>query len=77
MADKNWRIGKRNGGNGFWQIKEPPSWRVAHQCQTLHEAAAWLTERGINIATVHVVDQWPWRTLEEWTQGEKSEEPKP
>jgi len=49
----------------MWQIKEAPGWRVAHQVNTLEEAATWLHVRGVDIAGVAVLTAWPWLNLAE------------
>lgn len=46
---EEYRVGKRTGQNR-WQIKQGRgSWRVVHQCDTLADAAKWLTDRGVDI----------------------------
>ena len=58
-----WRIGKRVGQNR-WQVKQAPGWRVAHECDSLQEAADWLTSQGVDANTVDVLTEcWPWKTL--------------
>lgn len=60
-----YRVGKRNGQKR-WQVKQAPGWRVAHECDTLTEAATWLIEQGADIRLIPVLTQWPWRMLGEW-----------
>lgn len=74
MRDQNtitghWRVGRR-AGQALWQIKEAPGWRVVHQVGMLGEAAAWLSERGVDLSTVFVLTTWPWPTLAEKMKGE-------
>lgn len=64
-----WRVGKRVGQDR-WQIKQAPGWRVAHQCDTLQEAADWLSARGQDITAVQVLTEWPWLTLAEHIRKE-------
>lgn len=61
---EQWRVGKREG-QALWQIKAAPNWAVAHHCVSLQEAAAWLTERGVDLHTVSVIQGWPRRSLAE------------
>lgn len=65
MITDEYRVGKRHGQNR-WQIKQAPGWRVAHECDTLEEAAAWLKSQGVNIDSVSVLTACcPWKTLAE------------
>ena len=57
-----WRVGQRTG-QSRWQVKRAPGWDVAHECDSLHEAAAWLTAQGVDLQFVDVLLGWPWRTL--------------
>ncbi|MCX6901710.1 MAG: hypothetical protein NT105_23775 [Verrucomicrobia bacterium] len=60
---EEYRIGKRVGQDR-WQIKQGSgSWRVVHQCDTLAEAAKFLTERSVDIRLVPVLQGYPWKTL--------------
>ena len=57
-----WRVGQRTG-QSRWQVKRGPGWGVAHECDSLHEAAAWLTAQGVDLLLVDVCSAWPWRPL--------------
>jgi len=63
MRDE-WRVGKRVGQDR-WQVKQAPGWRVAHECDTLQQAACWLAAQGADVATVAVLSAPPGRTLGE------------
>ena len=58
----DWRVGRRVG-QSRWQVKRSPGWRVAHECDTLPEAAAWLTAQGADISAVPVLSTYPWPML--------------
>lgn len=72
---EEYRIGKRTGQDR-WQIKHGRgSWRVLHECNTLAEAAKWLTDHGVDIRLVPVIDGYPWKMLGQFI-AEKSTEAK-
>lgn len=66
-----WRVGRRSG-QSRWQVKCAPGWRVAHECDTLAEAAAWLVAQGIDIAGVPVCSlSYPWPMLNAYVMTER------
>ncbi len=70
---EKYRIGKRTG-QGRWQIKQGRgSWRVVHQCITLAEAAKWLTDRGVDIRLVPVIQDFPWKMLGKYVAEQSTE----
>lgn len=66
--NSQWRVGKRVGQERY-QVKQAPGWRVAHECDSLPEAAAWLSAQGADISTVAcLVNTYPWPMLIEFAK---------
>lgn len=62
---QEFRVGRRTGGDGRWQVKQGPGWKVVHQCADLRAAACWLDDQGVDIGGVSVLTPPPWLTLAE------------
>lgn len=65
---KDWRIFP---GHGTFKclIKQAPGWRIAHRCTTLQEAAVWLEPQGADLTLVPVVEDYPFKSLQERLTG--------
>lgn len=56
------RVGRREP-DPSWLLKISPGWTIVFRHESLEEIGRYLTERAVDLSSVILVDQWPWRSL--------------